>query len=47
MSVFFYFLKEKIIFKSYLKKSDYRVLRNNRVDTYGAPDFAPHFSTTG
>jgi hypothetical protein len=43
LSVFFYFLKEKIMFQNYLIKSDHRVLRKN----YGAPVFAPDYSATG
>jgi|APCry1669193181_1035450.scaffolds.fasta_scaffold1020167_1 hypothetical protein len=46
LSVIFYFLKEKIIFKSHLMESNNRVLRRNGVDTYGVPVFAPDFSPT-
>jgi hypothetical protein len=34
------------MFKSHLIKSNHRVLRKNEVDTYGAPVFAPDYSTT-
>ncbi len=30
-----------IVFKSHLMKSNHRVLRKNKVDTYGAPVFLP------
>ena len=46
LSVFFYFFKEKIVFKTLLVKSKIRVLRKNKVDTYEAPVFAPDYSTT-
>jgi hypothetical protein len=36
LSVKILLLKEKIIFKSHLIKSDHRVLRKNKVYTYGA-----------
>jgi hypothetical protein len=29
-----------------LKKSNHRILRQNKVDTYGAPVFAPDYNTT-
>ena len=32
--------------KSHTIKSNHRVLRKNKVDTYGAPVFAPDYSTT-
>jgi hypothetical protein len=41
----FYFLKEKIVFKTLLIKSKIRVPWKNKVDTYEAPVFAPDFST--
>jgi hypothetical protein len=34
------------MFKSDIIKSNDRVLRINKVDTYGAPVFAPYYSTT-
>ena len=40
----FTFFKDKIPFKSHLVKSNHRVLRKNKVDTYGAPVFAPYYS---
>jgi hypothetical protein len=45
--IFFYFLKEKNIFKSHLIKPGHRVLIKNLVYTYGAPVFATDYSTTG
>ncbi len=35
------------MFKSHQIKSDHRVLRKNKVDTYGAPVFAPEYRATG
>ncbi len=43
---FFYFFKEKIMFKSQLIKSNHRVLRKKEVDTYGASVFAPDYIAT-
>ncbi len=42
----FYFLKKKNMFKSHSIKPDHRALRKNYVYTYGAPVFAPDYSTT-
>ncbi len=44
--VIFYILRRKIMFKI-TKQSNHRVLRNNGVDTYGPPVFAPDYSATG
>ncbi len=46
LSAFFYFLKDKIIFKSQQIKSNHRVLWKNEVDTCGATVFAPDYSAT-
>ncbi len=46
LSVIFYFLRRKIMFKNYYKKSKHRVLRKTEVDTYGPPVFAPDYSIT-
>ncbi len=46
LSVIYYFLKQKVIFKSYYIKSDYRVEGKNKVETYGALVFATYYSTT-
>jgi hypothetical protein len=43
---FYYFLKEKIMFKSHQIKSNHIVLRKNDVDTYRAPVFGPDYSAT-
>jgi hypothetical protein len=45
LSVIFYFLKEKIIFKSHEIKSNHRVLKNE-VDAYGPPVFTHDYSAT-
>ncbi len=42
---FFYFLKEKLMFRSHIK-SNHRVLSKNKVDTYGPPVFAQDYSAT-
>jgi hypothetical protein len=43
LSIFFYFFKEKIMFDTQLIKSNHRVLRRNKADTYGAPDYGATF----
>jgi hypothetical protein len=35
--VFYFILKEKIVLKSHLMKSNHTVLRKNKVHIYGAP----------
>ncbi len=47
LSVFFYFFKVKIVFKSHKIISDQRVLQKNSVDTHGTPFFEADYSTTG
>ncbi len=37
---------EKILFKSHKIISNHRALRKNRVDTHGAPVFAPNYSAS-
>ncbi len=37
LSVIFLPSEEKIMLKSHLIKSDHRVLRKNKIDSYGAP----------
>ncbi len=46
LSVFFSFLKKKILFKSPLIKSDHRVVQINKLDPYGKPNFALDYSAT-
>jgi hypothetical protein len=46
LSDFFYFFKEKIMFKSHYEKSNHRILMKNEVDPCGAPVFAPDYSAT-
>jgi hypothetical protein len=46
LTVFLFTFKEKFMFKSNLIKSNYRVIRNNELNTYGAPVFACDYSTT-
>ncbi len=46
LSVIFLLFKDKIMFKSQLIKSDYRVLREIYEDTYRTPVFAPDYSAT-
>ncbi len=46
ISVFFYFFKEKTMFKSHSIKSNHRVVRKNEVDTNGQPFFASDYNTT-
>ena len=46
LSVFFLLFKDKIMFKSQLIKSDYRVLREIYEDAYRTPVFAPDYIAT-
>ncbi len=43
LSVIFLNWKEKIMFNSQSIKSNHRVLRRNKADTYGAPDYGATF----
>jgi hypothetical protein len=42
----FLHFKENVKFKSHKIKSNHRVLRKDKVDTYGVPVFAPDSSAT-
>jgi hypothetical protein len=46
LSLNFLLFKEKIVFKSHQIKSNHKVIRRNKVDTYGAAIFAPDYSAT-
>jgi hypothetical protein len=45
LSIIFLLFRAKIKFKNHLIKSNCRVLWKNEVDNYGAPVFAPDYST--
>jgi hypothetical protein len=47
LSVIFYIVVEKIMFKIHYIKSNHRILRENEVNTYGLPVFAPDYSAAG